>query len=248
MTHPEELDALKQKWRVMQLEMKEQLSEEDHRSWDDLSRIGGIDISFSKESEEDACVTLVVLNYPKLDVIYEDSKMVKLDVPYLPGFLGFREVPHMVSLISNIRETAPDLVPEVVMVDGNGVLHNRGFGSASHLGVAIGIPTVGVAKKYFSLEQDGLPSSMIKPIMSEPNTFPTVYSTYPLKGDSGRVWGTAVRTTESSKNPVFVSVGTHISLAVAVAIVCKTSRVRVPEAVRQADLRSREFLRVRGLI
>ena len=46
----------------------------------------------------------------------------------------------------------PDLVPDVILVDGNGVLHKRGFGLASHLGVLVDIPTVGVGKNWCAWE------------------------------------------------------------------------------------------------
>lgn len=57
-----------------------------------LKYIGGVDISFSKIDPSVACGTLVVLDIRSLDVVYEDSVIVQIDVPYVPGFLAFREV------------------------------------------------------------------------------------------------------------------------------------------------------------
>lgn len=57
-----------------------------------LKYIGGVDISFLKDDPSVACGTLVVLDFETLDVVYEDSAIVKIDVPYVPGFLAFREV------------------------------------------------------------------------------------------------------------------------------------------------------------
>lgn len=69
--------------------------------------------------------------------------MVTLKEPYVPGFLAFREVEFLVSLLQTLRASQPELFPECVMVDGNGELHPRGFGLACHLGVLLDLPTIG---------------------------------------------------------------------------------------------------------
>ncbi len=71
--------------------------------------------------------------------------------PYIPGFLAFREVPHLLSCFRELRE---GFWPQVILVDGNGVLHPRGFGLASHLGVLLDLPTIGVGKNLLCV--DGL--------------------------------------------------------------------------------------------
>eukprot|EP00730_Choanoeca_flexa_P019024 TRINITY_DN9278_c0_g1_i2.p7 TRINITY_DN9278_c0_g1~~TRINITY_DN9278_c0_g1_i2.p7 ORF type:complete len:142 (+),score=10.54 TRINITY_DN9278_c0_g1_i2:5348-5773(+) len=68
---------------------------------------------------------------------------------------------------------------------------------------------------------------------------------FPLVGTSGRTLGAAVRCVNTSTNPVFVSIGHKVTLATAVAICCKTARHKLPEPVRQADLRSRDYLKQR---
>lgn len=65
----------------------------------------------------------------------------------------------------------------------------------------------------------------------------------PLEGASGRTWGAAVRSTNETINPIFVSVGHRVSLDTACTLVSACCKFRVPEPVRQADQRSREFLR-----
>uniref|UniRef100_A0A0E0GWV4 Endonuclease V n=1 Tax=Oryza nivara TaxID=4536 RepID=A0A0E0GWV4_ORYNI len=95
-----------------------------------LKYIGGVDISFSKEDPSTACAALVVLDAGTLEVVHEEFDVVRLQVPYIPGFLAFREV---------------------LMVDGNGLLHPRGFGLACHLGVLADLPTIGVGKNVLIL-------------------------------------------------------------------------------------------------
>jgi len=64
-----------------------------------------------------------------------------------------------------------------------------------------------------------------------------------LEGDSGKIWGAAVCTTEKVTNPVYISIGHKISLPTALNF-CKVCSVhRIPEPVRQADIRSRAIIR-----
>jgi deoxyinosine 3'endonuclease (endonuclease V) len=49
-----------------------------------------------------------------------------LDFRYIPGFLAFREVPHLLALLGEARIARPDLPIQVILLDGNGILHPRG--------------------------------------------------------------------------------------------------------------------------
>lgn len=57
--------------------------------------MGGVDLSFARSDPSIACATLVVLDFSTLEVVYEDYASVKLTIPYVPGFLAFREVLYM---------------------------------------------------------------------------------------------------------------------------------------------------------
>lgn len=111
---------------------------------------------------------------------------------------------------------------DLFMVDSNGRLHPFLLGAASHFGILIDRPTVGVAKTLLCGE--------ILPKKDE--------SRYSLITLNGKVVGAAVNTRIEAK-PVFVSVGHKISLETAVAIVLETSKFRIPEPLRQADLLSK---------
>ena len=77
-----------------------------------------------------------------------------MDEPYESGFLAFREVPHLLECLEDVKRSHPECTPQIIMVDGNGVLHTRGFGLASHFGVLAGVPTIGIGKKLH--ETDGI--------------------------------------------------------------------------------------------
>jgi deoxyribonuclease V len=113
------------------------------------------------------------------------------------------------------------IVPDVVMIDGQGIAHPRRFGIASHFGVLVDRPTIGCAK------------SLLVGVYEEPKdeagSFSYLY-------DSGEIIGVALRTRDNVQ-PVFVSVGHKITLDESIEIVMKTVRgYRIPEPTRQAHL------------
>eukprot|EP00056_Hartaetosiga_gracilis_P022427 m.30354 g.30354 ORF g.30354 m.30354 type:complete len:268 (+) comp9633_c0_seq1:91-894(+) len=240
MEEPQE--ETKRKWTVEQEDLKKQLVCEDLEGFDveKVKLVGGVDISFVKGNAVNACVGLIVWDVNSCEVVYEDCHLIELNQPYIPGFLAFREVPYLLQCVATLREKAPDLVPDVIMVDGNGVLHPRGFGLASHLGVITNIPTIGVGKKLFLV--DGLDSKEIKKRCRE--ELKDFGDALDIVGDSGRVWGAALRRSNNVDfNPVYVSIGHNIGLPSAVQLINRCGKCRVPEPVRQADQRSRTFLR-----
>eukprot|EP01071_Lankesteria_metandrocarpae_P004448 Lankesteria_metandrocarpae@DN3553_c0_g1_i1.p1 len=114
---------------------------------------GGVDVSFATDNSNGAVAVYVVTNSLG-DVVYSDSQYFQLTIPYISSFLAFREIDTLELLVKRQLETRPECTPEVVLVDGNGVLHVRSAGIACVLGVRTGVPTVGVAKKFYCV--DGL--------------------------------------------------------------------------------------------
>ncbi|EER19856.1 Endonuclease V, putative [Perkinsus marinus ATCC 50983] len=109
--------------------------------------VGGFDITSDPTLKEDFCVAgLVIVHLPSRSTVYEDYISVDLSQPYVPGFLAFRECEPMLELI---RRVPPEQRLDVIMVDGNGLLHPRRCGAACHLGVLADIPSIGVAKNYY---------------------------------------------------------------------------------------------------
>ncbi|XP_049717459.1 endonuclease V isoform X2 [Elephas maximus indicus] len=232
-------------WKREQARLKARVVDWDTEAWQrdpdfsGLLRVGGVDVSFVKGDSVNACASLVVLSYPKLEVVYEECRVVDLTAPYVSGFLAFREVPFLVEAVKQLRAKEPGLLPQVLLVDGNGLLHHRGFGVACHLGVLIDLPCIGVAKKLLQvdgLEKNDLHKEKVQLLQAGGDTFPLV-------GDSGIVLGVALKSHDHSTNPLYISVGHKISLETAVRLTRACCRFRIPEPVRQADIRSREYIR-----
>lgn len=109
---------------------------------------------------------------------------------------------------------------------------------ASHLGVLSDLPSIGIGKNLHHV--DGLTHEQVKRHL--PKNTNKDGDAMPLIGKSGRTWGVAFRYNEQSSKPIFISIGHRISLETSIAIVRMCCKYRVPEPIRQADKRSKEYL------
>jgi deoxyinosine 3'endonuclease (endonuclease V) len=220
--------------------------------FDGLKYIAGVDISFVKNTNK-ACAMLSILRYPDFLLINQTYEIVEMTEAYIPFYLAFREVRHLLCLFKRVESEDPEVYPQVVFVDGGGVWHPKGkyarhtginslgLGLASHLGVLLNIPTIGVAKSILYLPD--IPFTLTYEKIRS-NLLPSD-SFYPVKGTSGTVYGAGVipRKARNVEKPIFVSVGHLLDLPTAVELVHWTSKYRIPEAIRAADGGSREILR-----
>ncbi|NXS13412.1 ENDOV Endonuclease, partial [Neodrepanis coruscans] len=120
-----------------------------------------------------------------LQVLYEDCRMVAVTAPYVAGFLAFREAPVLVEAVQRLQQEKPTLCPQVLLVDGNGMLHPREFGVACHLGVLTDLPCIGVAKNLLQMDgvvRDELHREQIRSLQKSGDSFP-------LTDTSGKVLG-----------------------------------------------------------
>ncbi|CAN1217739.1 Endonuclease V [Linum perenne] len=215
-----------------------------------LRYVGGFDVSYSKDDSSMACGVLVVLDLPTLQVVYEDFCFVDIRVPYAPGFLAFREAPVCLQLLEKMKKSdSSSLYPQSVLavllwmnLHGYFMLTTKltvGFGSACQVGVLADLPTIGIGKNLHHV--DGLTQSGVRQLLQAKENSISDFIT--LKGFSGCTWGVAMRPSAGAVKPIFISVGHRISLETAVKIVKISCKFRVPEPVRQADIRSREHLK-----
>jgi len=175
--------------------------------------IAGLDISVTKEQAK-ATATAVVLNFPKLEVAEVKTVQDKLNFPYIPGYLSFREAPLTLKVCEQL-----DITPDLVIVDGHGIAHPRRLGLASHLGLFLEIPTIGCGK------------SLLCGDFTEPGNEPGSYTDVL---ENGETIGVALRT-KSRVKPVFVSIGHKIDLNTAIKWIMNCCRgYRLPEPTRLA--------------
>ena len=175
--------------------------------------IAGVDISVRK-GQEMASGAVVVLNYPELKVVETRVARGRLNFPYIPGFLSFRELPLILAACEQLIVT-----PDLIIVDGQGIAHPRRFGLASHLGLFLDTPTIGCAKSRLCRDY------------KEPGIEPGSHAEIT---DKGETVGAALRTKLWVK-PVYISIGHKIDLQDAIHWVLECCRgYRLPEATRLA--------------
>lgn len=179
--------------------------------------IGGSDISFNKK-ENAVYAAIVVLRIDDdgaiNEIVEEAVGIDQVNFPYIPGFLSFREVPPLLKLWNTLK-----IKPDVLMLDGHGIMHPRSMGVATHFGLETGIPTLGCAKKRLVGEylEPGLERGSASPLFHQ-----------------GELRGYVYRSRALVK-PIFVSPGTGMSIDDALDFVRLTGgRYRLPEPTRLA--------------
>lgn len=229
------------KWIIEQIEGSKKVIEHDDFV-NPITFIGGIDISFVDQNEGileyDAVGALVIIDFTTMCLVYSDCIELKTTIPYIPGFLGFREEPYARTLFDRLKEAAPQFIPQILVVDGCGKYHPRGYGSACQIGISLNIPTIGVSKSFLKLE--GLDESTF--IIEDWEKASSCYELPVFNTFQGQV-ATALYTGKSKHPRCYVSVGHKISLSTSVEVIKKCSISKIPEPIRQADLISRDHIR-----
>ena len=175
-----------------------------------LNLVAGVDVAYTKNLSIGA---VAVLDYDSLKLIESQTTICKTRFPYIPTLLSFREVAPSVSCIRKLRSQ-----PDVFLVDGHGFAHPYRCGFASHLGLVMRKPTIGVAKSILVGEVDKAGNK----------------DDFGFLRYKGEVIGAEVVTKKGQK-PVYVSVGHMVSLGTAIKIVKHCTRSsRIPEPILKA--------------
>jgi deoxyribonuclease V len=162
-----------------------------------------------------AIAAVVVYKYPEMEELERADAEVRLEFPYVPGFLSFREIPALLAALEKLRR-----MPDLLFCDGQGYAHPRRMGLATHLGIALDRPTIGCAKSILIGTHGALGSEAgaWAPMMDGEETI-----------------GAALRT-RSGVKPVYVSQGHKVSLETAVRLTLTVSDGRrIPRPTRDAD-------------
>jgi len=207
-----------EKARAMQLRLSKQVVRKDMLS-KTLRYVAGVDTSYRAEVSIGAAV---VLDYNSFSVVDLRKARVKTRFPYIPTLLSFREIPPTLAAIKKLKTQ-----PDVFLVDGQGIAHPYRLGFASHLGLILDKPTIGVAKSLLCGKVGNFNQAGWAPIIHK-----------------AEVIGAAVA--RKHENPVYVSVGHMVSLKRAIGIVKHCTRMhRIPEPIRAAHVIANEEKRQR---
>jgi len=182
-----------------------------------IKTVAGVDVSYVGAIGVGAAT---VLDYESLKLLESQVATCEVKMPYIPTLLSFRETPPAIAAIRKLK-----IQPDVFLVDAHGLAHPCRCGFASHLGLIIGKPTIGVAKSRLIGE----------PVDVNGQTFLV---------DKGEVIGVVVTAQQGAK-PIYVSIGHMVSLETAVKIVRHCSKKRIPEPTLQAhSLATKERIRL----
>lgn len=179
-----------------------------------ITRVAGVDVGFESNGEITRAA-VAVLSFPELELVESAISRCATTFPYIPGLLSFREIPAVLEAIAKL--TRP---PELILCDGQGTAHPRRLGIASHLGLLLNLPTIGVGKSR-------LAGHARLPVSNEKGAWQLLF----LNGD--RV-GAILRTRPGVK-PLYISPGHLVGFDEAIewTLLC-TTRYRLPETTRWA--------------
>ncbi|MCA9265702.1 MAG: endonuclease V [Planctomycetales bacterium] len=191
-------------------------------------RVAGIDASYCADGT--GVASLVSMRDEQVPA---EQRALELPVPfpYITGYLAFRELPLMATLIRSVPDEVSKL--DVLVVDGSGILHPRACGIASMLGVLTGVTTIGVTKKHLCGQYDE------RELQTQ--GWGWVY------GAQAELRGAVLLPPSGSARPLFVSPGHGIDVPGALRVIKRFyGRRRLPSPIFWADRFSRQQVRLRN--
>jgi deoxyribonuclease V len=233
--------AVRHEWNVTVAEAR-QIQENAREKWVAEDRLGeirtvaGLDAAFvltgsqafaasrnrwaAMREANQAIAAVVVYKYPEMLELQRAQARVRLEFPYVPGFLSFREIPALLAVLGQLRE-----VPDLLFCDGQGYAHPRRMGLATHLGIVLDRPTIGCAKSI---------------LIGTHKAVGNAKGEWTAMMDAGERIGAALRTRTGVK-PMYISSGNRVSLETAVRLtLAACDGPRIPRPTREADRYVRE--------
>ena len=199
---------------------------EDSFGVDSRPLVAGVDQGFHGD---DATSAIVVMRDGT--VVERVHATERAEIPYIPGLLSFREGGAILSAFERL-----ECDPDVVLVDGSGRIHFREAGLATHVGVTLDVPAVGVAKSLLC----GRPRQPIEQGFSA-GTWVAIEADGDVTAPAGTIIGYAVQTRQYDSpdrhvNPLYVSPGHRVGAETAADLVARyATEYKLPEPVRLAD-------------
>ncbi len=233
------IGARRHPWKVSTEEARA-IQEKLREEWEGADRLGtirtvaGLDAAFmvtgsqalqkkanrwSRLREANQAIgCVVVYRFPEMEEVTRAFAIVRLEFPYIPGLLSFREAPALLAALKKLKE-----LPDVLFCDGQGYAHPRRFGLACHLGVLVDRASIGCAKSIFIGKHGALKEKAGS------------WTELVDEMAGGERIGAAVRTRRGVR-PVYVSQGHRVSLETAIRLTLTvTDEFRIPRPTRDAD-------------
>ncbi len=187
---------------------------------DEVHLIAGVDVAATPASLF-GCIG--VFSFPGLDLIEYSCAQAVHTMPYIPGFLSFREIPVILKCYEKLKQK-----PDLLLIDGQGIAHPRAVGIASHLGIILYKPTIGCAKSHLFGDFE-MPGS--------------AKGSYSMMTDGERNIGLVLRTRDKVQ-PLFVSPGNLVDLEdCRKYVLASLSKYRIPQPLRFAHKTAGEWAR-----
>lgn len=222
----------------IQQELSKYVVEKNTIPFKDIQTVAGVDIAYWKkqrtvrfancpyvqEETEWAVCCIVVLDIHKKTVIERRHVADTIKFPYIPGCFAFRELPLVIQTAAKLNHK-----PNLFLFDGNGILHPRMMGLATHASFYLKTPTIGIAKQYFQVEnaQYHIPEN--------------IAGSYTDITKGQKILGRAIRTHANVK-PIFASVGNYIDIdtVTKLALQLTDNESHIPIPTRYADLETHQ--------
>ncbi|MHA1243730.1 MAG: endonuclease V [Candidatus Heimdallarchaeota archaeon] len=222
---PEEFKEELLKVRAKQKELATQINLQNSISLGDIHFISGFDVAFDDESNF-ACAGVVTIDFRTFELIEEQVEFFKPKIPYIPSFLHYREAPGYHKVWEKLEEK-----PDLLMFDGNGIIHPFGIGLASQMGLELNYPSIGVAKKLLLGEYK-------EPITKGGFSY--------ITRDNENI-GAAFQTAKEPAKPIYISPGHRVDLKTTINIIRLFSLKqkflgKLPLPIKLADTLVRERL------
>lgn len=196
---------------ALQKQLREYVRVED--DYGEIRTVAGVDVGFEKHNSITRAA-IAVLDYPSLELKISAIARQPTRFPYVPGLLSFREIPAVLEALQQLDE-----LPDLLLCDGQGIAHPRRLGIATHLGLLLDRPTIGVGKSRLlgTYEEPGMEKGQWSPLF-----------------DKGEAIGCVLRSRTGVK-PLYISPGHRIGLNSAREWVMRClTRYRLPETTRWA--------------
>jgi deoxyribonuclease V len=181
---------------------KEIITRDDYKK---ITKVAGFGRAFLSNK---ILAVVTVFDYRTKKIIESKFSVSELEFPYIPGLLSYRESKALIDAYNKLENE-----PDIVIVPAHGLLHPRKFGMASHIGLLIDKPAIGISKHLICGKVEEGKIYIEKSIV-----------------------GSVIKTKEHS-NPIYLSIGHKISLGSAIDIIKRLTLYphKMPEPLHEAN-------------